>query len=101
MSEIIKLPKPKKQTDKTFEIVHRYNKECSHLRYEVDEALSEVTCRDCGAKLTPMFVLLQLAKLENSWISDYKRTVKAVEQLSKRQRTKCDHCGKMTRISRR
>jgi len=57
---------------------------CNHLfaTYTVSEADAEVTCGRCNGKVNPMWVLVQLAR----------------ERRAERSRTKCDHCGRMTRI---
>jgi predicted RNA-binding Zn-ribbon protein involved in translation (DUF1610 family) len=77
-------------------VVHSYR--CRHSRFEVDEKLAEVTCRDCGEKMSPMWVLIQIAYEERT-LNDRLIALKTECQLlSGRVRTKCDHCGKMTRI---
>lgn len=76
---------------------------CSHLfcGYVVDEALAEVECGRCGAKLNPMWVLNRLANEDRRMAKSQERYQDEQRRLAKRSRTKCDHCGKMTRISRR
>lgn len=77
--------------------------ECPHLfvPYIVDQALAEVECGRCGAKLNPMWVLTRLASEDRRHEEGQRRYQDEMKRLSDRARTKCDHCGKMTRISRR
>ncbi|ROO28231.1 hypothetical protein [Salinisphaera orenii] len=71
---------------------------CQHKRLRVDEQLATVECRDCGEKLNPVHVIARMAKEESLWRRrlDALRAVR--QKLEKRQRCKCDHCGRMTRI---
>jgi hypothetical protein len=76
---------------------------CQHLfaQYLVDPAAAEVECGRCGEKLNPMWVLDQLAKNDRR-MAESQAAAKAMrERLEERSRTKCQHCGGMTRISRR
>ncbi len=76
---------------------------CSHLytQYVVDEALSEVECYKCKAKLNPMWVLTRLANEDRRYEEAQNRHQDEMRRLSERSLTKCFHCGKMTRISHR
>lgn len=76
---------------------------CCHFMapYIVDEKLAEVECGRCGAKLNPMWVLSQLAIHDRRYEEGQKRYQEEMKRLSERERTKCESCGKMTRISRR
>jgi hypothetical protein len=67
----------------------------------VDERLAEVTCAACKAKLNPIWVLGQLAMLENRFHDLHARYQDELVRLNGRSRTKCEHCGGMTRISHR
>ncbi len=71
---------------------------CQHKRVQIDEALSEVECRDCGAKLNPVHVLVRMAREESVWAMRLAELTKLREQLDKKQRTKCLHCGQMTPV---
>lgn len=72
---------------------------CWHRRFLIDETLNEVECRDCGAKLNPMYALKQLAQQENKYHEYHARYQDELQRLSDRSKTKCEHCRKMTRIS--
>lgn len=69
--------------------------------YLIREGETEVECSLCNTKLDPMFVLRMLAKEETKWLDARKRYQEEMKRLKERERTKCDHCGHMTRISRR
>ena len=76
---------------------------CNHLmaQYLIDPSLAEVICGRCKAKLNPMWVLEQLARNDRRYAASQAAAREASKRLDERSRTKCDHCGKMTRISRR
>jgi ribosomal protein S27E len=74
---------------------------CWHKVFIVDEKLAEVTCATCGTKLNPLWVLTQLAQSENRFHELHARYHDELKRLAERSKTKCEHCGGMTRISRR
>jgi hypothetical protein len=82
--------------------------ECSHIQgfgtsitYLIREGETEVECSNCGTRLDPMFVLTQMAHAETDWLRTRQLHIEEMKRLSERKRTKCECCGKMTRISRR
>jgi hypothetical protein len=78
--------------------------QCSHyygVKYIVDEAKSHVECSGCGAQLNPMWVLKRLTIKDSTFHEAAKRYQAELAELSERKRTGCEHCGKMTRITRR
>jgi Zn finger protein HypA/HybF involved in hydrogenase expression len=120
--EITRLPvkfKEPPSEERTLEIVQRWGAgSCNHdfyfagdpltgasvmknVTYIVSEAEAEVTCGHCKAKLNPTWVLVRLAHQETKYHETAKRYQEEMKRLSERQRTKCDRCGHMTRISRR
>ena len=72
--------------------------QCRHLNISVHEDRTDVVCRDCGEKLNPIWVLTRMAKEETKWSLRRAEFIAAREALAVRQRCKCQHCGKMTRI---
>lgn len=76
---------------------------CNHLfaTYLIGDGDAEVTCGRCDAKLDPMWVLHKLAIHDRRMAENTERYRDETKRLAERSRTKCDHCGKMTRISRR
>ncbi len=72
-----------------------------HVTYVVDQAATEVECGHCRAKLNPTWVLVQLAHKESRYQETAKRYHEEMKRLNERSRTECQHCGKMTKISRR
>ena len=71
---------------------------CQHRKILVDEALSEVECADCGAKLNPVATQARFAREESRWSREADRAHEEMERLNQRVRCKCLHCGKMTPI---
>lgn len=72
---------------------------CYHGPFIVDSDNAEVTCGKCGEKLNPMVVLDRLARKESQYRATAERYQEEMKRLAERSRTKCQHCGKMTRIS--
>lgn len=70
-------------------------------RYLIREGETEVECSLCATKLDPMFVLRKLAHEETKWERSRKTYHEEMARLKERKATKCEHCSKMTRISRR
>lgn len=74
---------------------------CSHGQFLVDESKAEVECGKCGEKLNPMWVLARLAGDDTKFHEAAKRYQEEMKRLNERSTTKCNYCGKMTRISHR
>jgi hypothetical protein len=72
-----------------------------NAQYLIREGDTEVECSLCNARIDPMFVLRILAIEENHWQETRKHYQDEMARLNERTRTKCQNCGKMTRISRR
>lgn len=70
-------------------------------KFIIDQSLAEVECSVCGEKLNPMWVLTRLAAQDNRFQENHTRYQEEMKRLKERSRTKCQHCGEMTRISRR
>lgn len=92
-------------------VIDGFRSECNHksiykdgrfvdVTYQIREGETEVECGNCETKLDPMWVLRQLANKESSWNRSRQRYNDEMKRLAERSRTKCDNCGKMTRISR-
>lgn len=73
---------------------------CRHTRFTIDEKLAQVECRDCKQLLDPMYALRQLAHQETRFHDLHERYNDEMRRLGERSKTKCEHCRKMTRISR-
>ena len=76
---------------------------CTHLRstYEVDVRGGKCRCKSCGAEVSAMFVLEQCMNTESIWHRHHAVYNDEMRRLRERSATKCQHCGKMTRISGR
>lgn len=92
---------PRKQEDKPiFKKALRYDRECSHGNFTIDEATDTVECGACKAKLSPMWVLKQLANKNSQLYWWWVDMEKKAEKTKNKMRCKCEHCKQMTRISR-
>lgn len=85
-------------TDRVLTEVHSYK--CFHRRFTVDEQLQQVECTDCKERLNPMFALITLSRQENRYHELHARYQDELTRLGERSKTKCEHCNKMTRISK-
>jgi hypothetical protein len=115
--KITKLPinfkAPPSDDGPMLKIVDRYDQNsCNHnwsyvngrqvnARYLIKEGETEVECSLCETKLDPMFVLRRLAHEETQWERSRQSYKEEMARLSERKATKCEHCNRLTRISRR
>ena len=72
---------------------------CHHWQLIIDTALNEVECDDCGARLNPVEALMRFARQESRLFQRQAEILPLLERLEKKSRTKCQHCGKMTRVN--
>jgi ribosomal protein S27E len=79
----------------------KFHRTCLHDHFIVDDAKAEVECNTCGEKLNPMWVLKHLCARDSRFHETHRRYHDEMKRFEERSRTKCDHCGKMTGISRR
>lgn len=109
----VRFKEPPGENGPTLKLVDRYDRDgCNHrftigqsgafrqVQYLIREGETEVECGNCGTRLDPMFVLAQLARKESDWNRSRETYQEEMARLKARQRTTCQHCGKMTRISR-
>lgn len=75
---------------------------CSHFNgpFEIDTKGNKCTCKRCGEQVGAMYVLEQLMKAESRWMQTLATYQEDMKRMDERSRTKCDNCGKITRISR-
>lgn len=101
---------PPGEEGRTLKLVdnHWSREECDHrashvrrVTYLIRSGETELECSNCGTRLDPMFVLQVLAAEESDWLRNRQRHAEETKRLSERQRTKCEKCGHLTRISRR
>lgn len=73
---------------------------CTHFRgpFEVDDKANKCKCLACGGEVSPFFVLTQLMAMESTWMRNREAAAAISKRLEERTSTKCQHCGKMTRI---
>jgi hypothetical protein len=105
--------KPPGEDEPQLKVIHGYDKStCNHLwriegsttrqaQYLIRDGEMEVECGLCGTRLDPMFVLQKLAREESQWQRHRQQHLDEMKRFNERSRTKCEHCDRMTRISRR
>ncbi len=99
-SNVTELPVKKRATPldphNPLEIVYSYK--CRHGDFEVDEKAAEVTCGHCKEKLSPIWVLMEIATNDRV-LRDRWSTMRAeIELMKPRTQTKCKHCQKLTPV---
>lgn len=77
--------------------------QCQHLlaTFTIDLDAGKCFCKRCAGEVSPMFVLEQLMKQESRWMQTMATYQDQMKRLAERSRTKCQHCGEMTRVSHR
>jgi hypothetical protein len=100
LAPVVTLPVKQRDHDIERVLTEVAGAKCFHRRFTVDDKLQEVECRDCKEKLNPMFALIQLSRQETRYHELHARYHDELARLAARERTKCEHCAKMTRISR-
>jgi hypothetical protein len=107
----VKFKDPPSGEGPTLKLV-KYGDGCNHMwafrgsqklgaSYIIREGETEVECGLCGTRLNPMFVLSRLAGEETRWHQARANYQNEMKRLKDRSRTKCEHCDRMTRISRK
>lgn len=66
--------------------------------YIIDSTLGVVKCECCDKELNPIELLRQMAQTESRYKNRFSQYKKIIAECEKKIRTKCDHCGKQTRI---
>lgn len=64
----------------------------------INSDLNVVECEACDEKLNPIYVLEMMSSHETRWHEFAKEYAEAKKDLSKRTRTRCQHCAQMTKI---
>ena len=77
--------------------------QCQHLfaAFTIDVDAGKCFCGKCQGEVSPMFVLEELMKKESQWMRTMATYQDQMKRLAERSRTKCQHCGEMTRVSGR
>lgn len=77
-------------------------RKCQHWTgpFEVDDKGGKCRCLTCGEEVAPIFVLQQLMKQESRWMRTREAYLGEMKRLDERSKTKCQHCGLLTRISK-
>lgn len=76
---------------------------CKHygVSFEIDQEAGDCKCLQCGERVTAIFVLTRLMHQESRWMKTREAHQDEMKRLNERSRTKCQHCGEITRISHR
>jgi hypothetical protein len=76
---------------------------CDHKNaaFMVGEGDADVICSKCKGRVDPIWALKQLALYDRRYADNRERYLEEQKRLAERSKTKCENCGKMTRISRR
>lgn len=101
-ADVLKLPvKRSEPLDGSLMLVPPPYGKCQHFGgpFEVDEKAGDCKCLKCGERVTAIFVLKELMNIESRWMRARIAYQDEMGRLKKRSRTKCQHCGQMTRIS--
>jgi len=77
------------------------NWKCRHNKFLIDPQLGYVECGICGEKLNPMWVLEQLCSEEARYYKHLEALTELAKKAEKKNRCKCEHCKKMTKIQKR
>lgn len=103
-ADVLKLPVKKTEPpgDRMLQPVP-YAGRCAHRNttFEIDLAAGDCKCLGCGERVTAIFVLEKLMQEESRWMRTRAAYQDEMKRLKERERTKCQHCGQMTRISQR
>lgn len=77
--------------------------QCQHLlaAFTIDVDGGKCFCQRCKGEVSPMFVLEKLMQQESRWMRTMETYQDQMKRLAERSRTKCQHCGEMTRVSSR
>jgi len=79
----------------------RSYKKCGHKNMTVDAELSELVCDDCGDRLNPIAILVRFSHEESRWKWQRDALMEERERIEAKSKCKCQHCGKITKITRR
>ena len=100
----VRFKKPAHDEGPVLQVVTTRAGECDHtfrVTYLIRPGETEVECSGCGTRLEPMWVLSRLAGRDSQYHRARERYEDEMKRLEQRNRTKCEACGHMTRISRR
>lgn len=98
-SNIIGFPQFGDKPQKALIKAPRYPIKCKHGEFIVDDQLDTVECGKCGEKLSPVWVLLQFADKDSDIRRRFATNEALVEEIQKKTKCKCEHCGKLTKIA--
>lgn len=71
-----------------------------HGPFEIDTDLNFVTCKQCKKELNPMAVLDMIYKQQGRVSWREKELKELSQKVESKNKCKCQHCGKMTKIQK-
>ena len=71
---------------------------CWHRDVTIDTLLSQMMCRVCGAYLNPIEWIAMHVEMWQAVRRLYEQQQQAAKMYEGKTRTKCEHCGEMTRV---
>ncbi|ODN41126.1 hypothetical protein [Piscirickettsia litoralis] len=87
-------------SDTVIEAIQPFRTRCQHGRFRVDHRMAYVECGICGEKINPMWALHNIAKQESRYSLRLDSLNAQSEKAALKNRCKCQHCGKMTKIAK-
>lgn len=90
----------KPSDEKMFTVIQNDYSGCLEHSYLIDQKAGTITCQKCKKAFDPMWALIDLARKESRWMDQYKRHEEEMKRLDERSKTTCQHCKKLTKISR-
>ncbi|EKO3439510.1 hypothetical protein NTE19_003402 [Vibrio fluvialis] len=85
--------------DRMLKKAQSYPVKCKHAQFMVDQQLDTVECGKCGERLSPVWVLSQLADKETELRRRFSISKALAEEVKDKTKCKCEHCGKITSIA--
>lgn len=87
-------------SENVIKLVNKFSIKCRHSKFLIDESLALVECGICGEKLNPIWVLSELSKKEHRLYQSMQNAKETADKADQKNKCKCEHCQKITRISR-
>lgn len=100
----VELPDPAKGNVIVLEVVRKsvlarkHDKTCLHINVLIDTVLATLQCQTCKAHLNPMEWIAHMADEWQRVTMLYQGYVKAKASYEAKQRTRCEHCHKLTKV---
>lgn len=77
----------------------RFDRECLHYHVDINTDLAEIQCQDCKQRLNPVEWIAFLTEEWERITRLYNLYIEAKKLFDEKQRTRCEHCAKITRVN--